>query len=115
MAQSVTIDAKSSDGQKYQITFAKTDKDKGSITLKPKDGGSASSYELYNIKASSDSELTCKANVFPYPAVTCSAVEAGGKHIVRVAIGFLGTREYEVSQTDSDRLKKFIATAGFPT
>jgi hypothetical protein len=90
MAQSVTIDAKSSNGWKYQINFAKTDKDKGSITLKPY-GGKASSYDLYDVRALEANSIRCKADVIGFdPTVTCSVRQDQQKYSVRVDVTLLG-------------------------
>jgi hypothetical protein len=114
MIQSVTIAAKSSDGKQYQITFTKTDTDKGSIALDPGDG-----YELYDIRAALDnSAIRCKASVTgPDPTVTCSAVQEGHRNLISVEIATIlgtSTNDYDISKQDYDRLKDFIEKAGFP-
>jgi hypothetical protein len=121
MAQSVTIDATSrADGAKYRITFAHTGADKGSIKLEPKNGGNSTSFDLYDIRAAADnSAIRCSADVpGPFdPTVTCSAMQSGQTHLVRVQVStFLGSinNDYEISKEDHDSLTGFIARAGFP-
>ena len=119
-ASEVTVSAKSDTGRDVTVAIRKTGADSGNLSLREATDGTTQSFSVTAIRARADgTRLVCQAQVaFFSTMVSCTLQAArttGSDTIVIAASGpFPFTRTYSATRPDFDRLKDFIAQAGFP-
>lgn len=115
---SVTITAQSSDGTSYEVSIRKTARDTGTISLRAH-GGAADTFEVTAIRARADgTKLICRG---PWTSVITCTLSAGRPPVpdaIEIAVTNAwprnGTTTYTTEHSDFEKLKGFIAHAGFP-
>jgi hypothetical protein len=115
---SVTITAQSSDGTSYEVSIRKTGRDTGTLSLHAR-GGSADTFDVTAICARADgTKLVCRG---PWTSVITCTLSAGRPPVhdaIEIAVTNAwprnSTTTYTIEHGDFDKLKGFIAQAGFP-
>jgi hypothetical protein len=127
----VTIHAKNSGGDQFEITLQKTAVDQGVIRLRSWRAGENPAADLpakdqsvnvYNIRSLSFTEITCRSHVFIGldPVFACGPVHATAPVVQLTVTGtplghFDGTTSCPVTGDDFTKLKKFLFEAAFPS
>jgi len=130
----VTIHAKNSGGDQFEITLQKTAVDQGVIRLRSWRAGENPAADLpakdqsinvYNIQSLSFTQITCRSHVFigVDPVFACNLVSAtaSAAPVVQLTVTgtplghFDGTTSYPVTAGNFTKLKKFLFDAAFPS
>ncbi|MFG1249899.1 hypothetical protein [Xanthobacter flavus] len=115
----ITVRAKDSSGAAKSIELKRVGADKGHISILGAGGGEPEfSYDLFDIRSSSETEFLCKADgpLFFDPQVACRIMPdaTGDTFLIQVDAGIAFKGGYVISAADCSELLHFMNTPPFP-